>query len=60
MKERLSPNAQMLLWAYERASPPYDILCAILALLLLLVPARVWNDPLAGGTPGTAQGTSGR
>ncbi len=51
MKERLSPAAQLLLWAYDRGSLGFDLLCLILVLTLLLVPAGFWNDPLLDGPP---------
>ena len=49
MKERLSPAAQLLLWAYERGSLPYDLLCLLLAAVLFITSASFWGDPLVDG-----------
>lgn len=43
----LSRLARLLLWDYERGSLAYDVLCLLLALLLLFAPAVWWSDPLA-------------
>ena len=42
----LSLGARVLLWDYDRGSLAYDVLCAFLVLLLLLVPAAWWGDPM--------------
>ncbi len=42
MKEK----SRLLLWDYDRGSVPYDALWTLLLLLLLLVPASWWRDPL--------------
>ena len=42
----LSLGARILLWDYERGSLAYDLLCVFLVLLLLLVPAAWWGDPM--------------
>ena len=41
-----SPRARVLLWDFERGSLAYDLLCLFLVLLLLLVPAGWWSDPM--------------
>jgi hypothetical protein len=43
----LSLAARVLLWDFDRGSLAYDLLCVFLALLLLLVPALWWGDPMA-------------
>jgi hypothetical protein len=43
---RFSLRARLLLWDFERGSLAYDLLCLFLALLLLLVPAAWWGDPM--------------
>lgn len=43
---RLSLRARMLLWDFERGSLAYDLLCLFLVLLLLLIPAVWWGDPM--------------
>ncbi len=45
----LSARARVLLWQYARGSAAYDLLCLLLALVLLFVPAWVWRDPMAAG-----------
>jgi hypothetical protein len=42
----LSLGARSLLWDFERGSLAYDLLCLFLALVLLLVPAAWWGDPM--------------
>jgi hypothetical protein len=42
----LSARARLLLWDFERGSLAYDLLCLFLVLLLLLVPAAWWGDPM--------------
>jgi hypothetical protein len=42
----LSARARVLLWDFERGSLAYDLLCLFLVLLLLLVPAAWWGDPM--------------
>jgi hypothetical protein len=39
---------RLLLWDHERGSLPYDVLTAILLLLILLSPAGFWGDPMVG------------
>jgi hypothetical protein len=57
---RLSPSAQVLLWAYDRESLAFDFLCVVLVAVFLLVPGRVWRDPLVDGpSRGVAQLPSG-
>jgi hypothetical protein len=43
-----SPLARLLLWDYDRGSLAYDLLCLLVLLLLVLVPAAWWGDPMAG------------
>ena len=43
---KLSLSARVLLWDFERGSLAYDLLCLFLVLLLLLVPAAWWGDPM--------------
>lgn len=38
--------ARTLLWDFERGSRAYDILILLLALVVLLVPAAWWRDPM--------------
>lgn len=40
--------ARLLLWDYERGTLPYDALWLLILLLLFLLPAAWWGDPLAG------------
>jgi hypothetical protein len=42
----LSLKARILLWDFERGSLAYDLLILFLVLLLLLVPAIWWADPM--------------
>jgi hypothetical protein len=42
----LSSRARLLLWEYPRGSFAYDVVCAVLLLLLFLVPAHFWGDPM--------------
>ena len=44
----LSPSARLLLWDYPRGSLAYDLLCALLALVIALLPPSVLGDPMAG------------
>jgi hypothetical protein len=46
---RLAPLARFLLWDYGRGSVPYDVLVAVLFLLLVAVPAGWWGDPMVAG-----------
>ena len=46
MTARLTPVTRFLLWDYGRASVPYDVLVALLLLMLLAVPAGWWGDPM--------------
>lgn len=48
MKGTLSPLARLLLWDYDRGSLAYDLVCVLVLLLLFLVPAVFWGDPLGG------------
>jgi hypothetical protein len=41
-----SLKARVLLWDFERGSLAYDLLCLFLVLVLLLVPAAWWSDPM--------------
>jgi hypothetical protein len=43
----LSGKARLLLWDFERGSLPYDIVCVLLFLLLLLVQPSWVGDPMA-------------
>jgi hypothetical protein len=43
---RRSPAVRLLLWDYARGSLAYDLAFAVVVLLLLLVPAGFWGDPL--------------
>lgn len=45
--DHLSPRARLLLWDYARGSLPYDALCLVLLLLVLLVPPAWIGDPMA-------------
>jgi hypothetical protein len=46
---RLAPLARFLLWDYDRGSVPYDVLVAVMLLLLIVVPAVWWGDPMVAG-----------
>ena len=46
MTARLAPLARLLLWDYDRGSAPYDVLVALMLLLLIAVPAGWWGDPM--------------
>ena len=46
--ENLSPSARFLLWDYSRGSFAYDVLCALLALVMALLPPALLGDPMAG------------
>lgn len=43
---RSGPMARLLLWDHERGSLAYDLVCALIALLLWLVPAAWLGDPM--------------
>jgi len=45
----LPPLARFLLWDYSRGSLAYDLLVALLLLLLVAVPGAWWGDPLVTG-----------
>jgi hypothetical protein len=49
MTARLAPLARFLLWDYDRGSVPYDVLVALMLLLLIVVPAGWWGDPMVAG-----------
>lgn len=42
----LSARARLLLWDYSRGSLPYDLLCALLVLLMILIPPGWLGDPM--------------
>ncbi len=46
MNREFSPLARLLLWDFSRGSAAYDVLCLILLLLMVLVPASWWGDPM--------------
>ena len=46
--DNLSPSARFLLWDYSRGSLPYDLLCALLVLIMALLPPSLLGDPMAG------------
>ena len=43
---RLLPGPRFLLWDYERGSLPYDVLCLLMLLFIVLVPPAWLGDPL--------------
>ncbi len=43
----MSPVRRMLLWDYERGSLLYDIVCLLLLLFIVAVPASWLSDPMA-------------
>jgi len=43
----LTPLARILVWDYDRGSLPYELVCFVIVLLLVLVPSAWWGDPLA-------------
>lgn len=44
--DNLSPSARFLLWDYARGSLPYDVLCALLVLIMVFLPPRLLGDPM--------------
>jgi hypothetical protein len=46
---RLLPASRLLLWDYGRGSLPYDVLCVLLLLLIVLVPPAWLGDPMVTG-----------
>ena len=46
LTKAFSPLARLLLWDYERGSMAYDVLCLALFLILVLIPASWWSDPM--------------
>ncbi len=42
----LGAGFRLLLWDYGRDSLAYDLVLALIALVVLLVPAGFWGDPL--------------
>jgi len=42
----LSGLPRLLLWDYERGSLPYDLLCVLLLLIVLLLPPAWLGDPM--------------
>jgi hypothetical protein len=49
VKGSLSSLARFLLWDYERGGLAYDLACLVILLVLFLVPAGFWGDPLSVG-----------
>ena len=49
MTAPLPPLARFLLWDYSRGSLAYDLLVALLVLVLLAVPGAWWGDPMVSG-----------
>ncbi len=45
--DNLSPRARLALWDYSRGSLPYDLLCVLLLLLMMLIPPGWLGDPMA-------------
>ncbi len=44
---RLSRLARLLLWDFDRGSLPYDLVCLLLLILLLLIQPSWLSDPTA-------------
>lgn len=44
---KLSNLTRLLLWDFERGSVPYDVVCLLLLILLLLVNPTWLSDPTA-------------
>jgi hypothetical protein len=42
----LPVRTRLLLWEYPRGSAAYGVVCLLLVLILLLVPASFWGDPM--------------
>jgi hypothetical protein len=42
----LGAGVKLLLWDYARGSVAYDLVLALIALVVLLVPGGFWGDPL--------------
>ena len=40
---------RLLLWEYDRGSLPYDALCVLMLLFILLVPGTWLSDPMVIG-----------
>ena len=47
MSDRLKPVARLRRWDRERGSLAYDVVCVLILLFLLLVPAAWLGDPMA-------------
>jgi hypothetical protein len=45
----LTGKARVLLWDFERGSLPYDLVCLLLLLLLLVVQPGWLRDPMSIG-----------
>ena len=46
---KLLPVSRLLLWDYGRGSVPYDVLCALLLLFVLLASPEWLRDPMVIG-----------
>ena len=44
--DNLSPRARLLLWDYIRGSLPYDVLCVLLLLMMMLISPAWLGDPM--------------
>ena len=44
--DTLSRSARLLLWDYARGSLPYDLLCVLLLLIMVLIPPALLGDPM--------------
>lgn len=42
----MGPVARFLLWDYERGSLAYDLLTLLVFVVLFVVPAALWADPM--------------
>ena len=45
----LLPASRLFLWDYGRGSLPYDVLCVLLLLFMMLVPPAWLGDPMVIG-----------
>jgi hypothetical protein len=42
----MTPRARLLFWDYPRGSVAYDLMLLLLAVIVFVVPAAFWGDPM--------------
>ena len=42
----MTPAQRFLFWDYPRGSRAYDLMCLLLVLVLVFMPAGWWADPM--------------